>query len=144
MPAEPGPAQAGAGLSANFDGRLLARQKVLVVDDNPDIVRLLSITLSTEFEVLEACDGESGLQALFQHHPKLVLLGIMMPGEINGLQLLEMIRQDPVHRHTWVGLISARGQKTDYVAGQAYGADAYFVKPFSPQQLLGWCRSKLA
>jgi DNA-binding response OmpR family regulator len=144
MPAEPGPAQAGAGLSANFDGRLLARQKVLVVDDNPDIVRLLSITLSTEFEVLEAFDGESGLQALFQHHPKLVLLDIMMPGEINGLQLLEMIRQDPVHRHTWVGLISARGQKTDYVAGQAYGADAYFVKPFSPQQLLGWCRSKLA
>ncbi|MDD3936019.1 MAG: response regulator [Rhodoferax sp.] len=141
---KPRPTQPGTQANQTFGGCLLPRKKVLVVDDNPDIVRLLSITLSNEFEVLEAFDGESGLQALFQHHPKLVFLDIMMPGEINGLQLLEMIRLDPVHRRTWVGLISARGQKTDYVAAQAYGADAYFVKPFSPQQLLDWCRSKLA
>lgn len=144
MPPAPHTTQPGALASHTFGGCLLPRKKVLVVDDNPDIVRLLSITLSNEFDVLEACDGESALYALFQHHPKLVFLDIMMPGELNGLQLLEMIRLDPVHRQTWVGLISARAQKTDYLAGQAYGADAYFVKPFSPQQLLVWCRSKLA
>lgn len=144
QPPEQRPTQPGTVAGDTVGANRLSRQKVLVVDDNPDIVRLLSITLSAEFDVLEAFDGESGLQALFQHHPKLVFLDIMMPGAINGLQLLEMIRLDPVHRQTWVGLISARGQKTDYVAGQAYGADAYFVKPFSPQKLLGWCRSKLA
>lgn len=144
MPPAPRTTQPGALASDTFGGCLLPRKKVLVVDDNPDIVRLLSITLSNEFEVLEACDGESALYALFQHHPKLVFLDIMMPGELNGLKLLEMIRLDSVHHHTWVGLISARGQKTDYVAAQAYGADAYFVKPFSPQQLLVWCRGKLA
>jgi DNA-binding response OmpR family regulator len=139
-----GPAQASA-LPAQANGHsLTSRKKVLVIDDNPDIRKLLNITLSAEFHVLEAGDAESGLHALFQHHPELVFLDIMLQGELNGLQLLEMIRADPVHRRTWVGMISARGQKTDYVAGQAYGADAYFVKPFSPQQLLDWCRSKLA
>jgi DNA-binding response OmpR family regulator len=120
------------------------RKKILVVDDNPDIRQLLTITLSAEFDVLEAPDGESGLHALYQHHPKLVFLDIMLPGELNGLQLLEMIRTDQAHRDTWVGVISALGQQADCLAGQANGANAYFVKPFSPQQLLDWCRSKLA
>lgn len=128
--------------SATGSGQV-PRMKVLVIDDNPDIRRLLTITLSADFDVLEAADGESGLNLLYQHHPKLVFLDIMLPGGRNGLQLLEMVKADPAHRDTWVGLISARGQKTDYLAGQACGANAYFAKPFSPQQLLDWCRSKL-
>jgi DNA-binding response OmpR family regulator len=140
----PRPVEPGAQSHDALATGLTPRKKVLVIDDNPDILRLLTITLSPEFEVLEAGDGESGLHAMFQHHPKLIFLDIMLPGELSGLQLLEMIRADQVHRDTWVGLISARGQKTDYVAGQAYGANAYFVKPFSPRQLLEWCRSKLA
>jgi DNA-binding response OmpR family regulator len=122
----------------------MPRQKVLIIDDNPDVLRQLTITLSAEFDVLEAADGESGLHALYQHRPKLVFFDIMLPGELNGLQLLEMIRSDQTHRDTWVGVISALGQKADCLAGQANGANAYFVKPFSPQQLLDWCRSKLA
>jgi len=144
VPPEPVPDQARVAGSAAAGTALPPRKKVLVVDDNPDIVRLLSITLSPEFDVLEACDGESGLFAMYQHHPKLVFLDIMLPGELNGLQLLEMIRHDEVLCHTWVGLITARGQKTDQLAGRAYGANAYFVKPFSPNELREWCRSKLA
>lgn len=143
MPATQSPAKTDSPGDDALTAVMVPRKKVLVIDDNPDILRLLSITLSNEFDVLEAADGESGLHALFQHHPKLIFLDIMLPGELNGLQLLEMIRADQVHRDTWVGLISARGQKTDYLAGQACGADAYFVKPFSPRQMLEWCRNKL-
>lgn len=141
------PEQRQAEPSAMADvttGTGVPRKKVLIIDDNPDIRRLLTVTLSGEFDVLEAADGETGLHVLFQHHPKLIFLDIMLPGQLDGFQVLEMIRADQAHCQTWVGLISARGQKTDYVAGQAYGANAYFVKPFSPRQLLDWCRSKLA
>lgn len=144
LPSEQDAVEVIAKLGDTPGADTMLRKKVLVIDDNPDIRRLLTITLSEEFEVLEAADGETGLHVLFQHHPKLIFLDIMLPGQLNGLQVLEMIRADQAHCQTWVGMISARGQKTDYVAGQAYGANAYFVKPFSPRQLLDWCRSKLA
>lgn len=122
----------------------LMNKKILIVDDNSDIRRLLTITLNPHYDVLEAVDGESGLFAMYRHRPDLILLDIMLSGELNGLQVLEMIRSDPAYRDTLVAMITARGQKTDYLAGQAYGADAYFVKPLSPRQVLDWCASKFA
>ncbi len=123
---------------------LMQRKKILVIEDNQDIRRLLSITLHPFYEVFEATDGENGLSAFYRHHPDLLFLDIMLPGALNGLQVLERIRSEAAHREVWVAMITARGQKTDYIAGQAYGADAYFVKPLSPQQLLEWCHGKLA
>ena len=130
--------------SAAAEPAPLQKKKILIIEDNQDIRRLLSITLSPHYDVFEASDGESGLSAFYLHRPCLVFLDIMLPGDLNGLQVLEMIRADPPYRDTGVAMITARGQKTDYLAGQAYGADAYFVKPLSPQQLLDWCHKKLA
>lgn len=118
-------------------------KKILIVDDHPDIRRLLSVTLGSEFEILEAHDGVSALRAVRSYRPQAVLLDIMMPGELDGLQVLDAIKSDPDLRSTLVAMVTARGQSADYRAGQEHGADAYFIKPFSPLQVVGWFRKKL-
>jgi CheY-like chemotaxis protein len=116
---------------------------ILIVDDHSDIRRLLSITLGKEFHILEAEDGVSALAAVRQHRPKVVLLDVMMPGEIDGLQVLETIKADPDTRDILVAMITARGQVADHDDARARGADAYFIKPFSPLQVVTWVRSHL-
>ena len=116
---------------------------VLIVDDHSDIRRLLSITLGKEFEVLEAEDAASALDAVRRHHPKIILLDVMMPGKMNGLQVLEAIKTNPQTQDILVAMISARGQVADHDDARTRGADAYFVKPFSPLQVAAWVRSKV-
>jgi CheY-like chemotaxis protein len=67
----------------------------------------------------------------------------MMPGELDGLQVLDTIKGDPELSDTLVAMITARGQSADYEIGQKRGADAYFIKPFSPLQVVNWVREKL-
>ncbi len=68
--------------------------------------------------------------------PDIVLLDVMMPGELDGLQLCRQLRSDPVMRHIKVVLLTARGQERDREAGRQAGADEYLVKPFSPLELI--------
>jgi CheY-like chemotaxis protein len=117
---------------------------VLIVDDHSDIRRLLSITLGKEFEILEAEDATGALEAVRRHHPKIVLLDVMMPGKMNGLQVLEAIKGNPLTQDILVAMISARGQVADHDDARKRGADAYFVKPFSPLQVANWVRSMAA
>ena len=116
---------------------------VLIVDDHTDIRRLLSITLSKDFTTIEAEDGESALEAIRHHRPDAVLLDVMLPGEMDGMQILDAIKADPAIRHTLVAMVTARGQVTDHDDARKRGADAHFIKPFSPLQVLGWLRSSL-
>lgn len=116
---------------------------ILVVDDHSDIRRLLSITLSKEFQVLEAEDGVTAMEMVRRHQPRVVLLDVMMPGEMDGLQVLEAIKSDPLTRSTLVVMITARGQTVDQEEGRKLGADAYFIKPFSPLQVVSWVRSHM-
>ena len=116
---------------------------ILIVDDHSDIRRLLSITLGKAYEVLEAEDGLTALEIIRRQHPEVVLLDIMMPGELDGLQVLDTIKGDPELSDTLVAMITARGQSADYEIGQKRGADAYFIKPFSPLQVVNWVREKL-
>jgi CheY-like chemotaxis protein len=116
---------------------------VLIVDDHPVIRRLLSVTLGSDYEVLEAADGIGALESIRLHHPKMVLLDVMMPGAMDGLQVLDAIKGDPLTRNILVAMISARGQATDAQDARQRGADAYFIKPFSPQQVLTWVREQL-
>jgi len=118
-------------------------KKILVVDDNPDMRRLIRITLGSAYEVLEAGDGERALAQLSKHMPDLVVLDIMMPGTLDGIQVLERIKSSPEWQHILVMMLTARGQASDYQFGMSKGADAYFVKPFSPMQLLQWVRARL-
>lgn len=110
--------------------------KVLIVDDQADIRRMMNIALAEDFDLLEAEDGLTALDMVRQHRPDVVLLDVMMPGGLDGLQVLEKIRTDPRLKHTRVILVSAKGQVSDYDLGLQMGANAYFVKPFSPLQLL--------
>jgi CheY-like chemotaxis protein len=116
---------------------------ILIVDDHSDIRRLLSISLGKEFHILEAQDGTSALDVIRHQLPDAVLLDVMMPGDINGLQVLEAVKTDPKTRAIRVVMISARGQTSDHEAARKLGADAYFVKPFSPSQVVAWLRERL-
>lgn len=118
-------------------------RKILIVDDQPEIRRLLNFTLGSDYEVVDAIDGMSALEAVRLHRPQAMLLDIMMPGEIDGLEVLRRIKSDPACGDIFVALVTARGQKSDYHLGMELGADAYFIKPFSPSQVVQWLREKL-
>lgn len=112
-------------------------KKILIVEDNADIRRLVRMTLeSADYEILEAIDGESGLHLAQTTWPDLVLLDVMMPGDIDGLDVCRQIRQNPDLSKIRVVLLTARGQAKDRESGLAAGADAYLAKPFSPLQLI--------
>ena len=115
-------------------------QKILVVDDHSDIRRLMSITLGREFQILEAEDGVTALEIVRRERPRLVLMDVMMPGEMDGLQVLSAIKSDPELKNTVVAMVTARGQVADGADAKSKGADAYFIKPFSPLQIVTWVR----
>jgi len=119
-------------------------KKILLVDDHSDIRRLIRITLGKAFEVFEAEDGPTGLAMTREHRPDLVVLDVMMPGELDGFQVLEAIKGDPELSAIRVLMVTARGQAQDYEAGMSRGADAYFIKPFSPLQLVACIKETLA
>ena len=110
-------------------------KKILLVDDHADIRRLMRITLGQAYDIFEAEDGVRGLALVHGERPDLVLLDIMMPGDLDGLQVLDEIRADPGFNAMKVIMVSAKGQALDREAGMRRGADAYFVKPFSPLEL---------
>ncbi|MEI8170431.1 MAG: response regulator [Rhodoferax sp.] len=111
---------------------------ILVVDDNSDIRRLLSVTFVNRYEIIEADNGKAALYAIRKFHPAAVLLDVMMPGEIDGMQVLDAIKSDPKTRDIPVAMVTSRGQQVDQDDAKRRGADAYFVKPFSPQKVGSW------
>lgn len=118
--------------------------KVLIVDDRPEILRLLNVTLRDEFEVIQASDGATALALLDAHGAPLMLLDVMMAGPLGGLHVLELVKASRRHGHVHVAMLTARGQVIDIEEARARGADAYFTKPFSPTQVLQWVRDRLA
>jgi DNA-binding response OmpR family regulator len=113
--------------------------RVLAVDDDPIILRLLQLNLELEgFEVLTAGDGLTGLEAIRRDRPQVVLLDVMMPN-LDGFQVCRSVRadDDPSVAATPIVFLSARAQRADVEAGMAAGADAYVTKPFDPLELVG-------
>lgn len=111
-------------------------KKILIVDDQPDIRRLIQLTLGKRYEIVEASDGASALAMLARLQPEAVILDIMMPGALDGFAVLERIKSAPDTRATFVVMVTARGQAGDLEAATAAGADGYLIKPFSPLQLM--------
>lgn len=118
-------------------------KKILMIEDHADIRRLIRLTLEIEnFEIAEAGDGSSGAVLAQSFKPDLVLLDVMMPGAINGLQVCRLLKaRSPATR---VLLLSARGRSEDIEAGMQAGADGYLVKPFRPLQLIESVHQQLA
>jgi two-component system alkaline phosphatase synthesis response regulator PhoP len=109
---------------------------VLVVDDEPQVVWMLTFSLEAEgFETLTARDGVSALAEIREHHPRLVLLDIMMP-IMDGWTVLEQLQQLPVADRPKVVVVSARASLRDRAKAAELGADAFVPKPFSVDELL--------
>lgn len=111
-------------------------QRVLVVDDEPDIVALIVYHLAKAgYRVSTAGTGGDGLDAARREHPALVILDLMLPG-ISGYDVLEQLRASEATRGVGVLMLTARVEEPDRVRGLALGADDYLTKPFSPQELV--------
>jgi CheY-like chemotaxis protein len=111
--------------------------KAMVVDDEPDIVKIVKISLEfANYDVTEAYSGEECLEKLKNgFKPDLILLDIMMPG-ISGYEACELIRKDPNLRDVKIVMLTAKGQKGDAEEGLKMGADDYIIKPFDPYELI--------
>jgi DNA-binding response OmpR family regulator len=123
------------GVFTHFQESILKR--VLIVEDQEDIRELIRVTLEFEdFDIHEAADGPTGLAAAQRLVPDLILLDVMMPGGMDGLQVCKAVRADGRLRRCKVVLLTGRTQAADRQAGSNAGADEYLVKPFSPLELL--------
>jgi two-component system alkaline phosphatase synthesis response regulator PhoP len=114
--------------------------KILVIDDEPSIVNLVTAYLKPEgYEVFTAMDGLSGLKAARSFKPDLIILDIMLPG-IDGIELLSRLRRES---GVYVILLTAKTEETDKIVGLSVGADDYVTKPFSPRELTARVKAAL-
>ncbi len=117
--------------------------KILIVDDEPDIVDLVSYNLKKEgFKVTAASDGEKALDKIRRDRFDLVVLDLMLPG-IQGIELCRIIRKDPKTALTPIIMLTAKGEEVDRVVGLESGADDYMTKPFSAKELVARVRAVL-
>lgn len=118
----------------------MSNAKILVVDDEPSIVKLVTAYLQPEgYEVYTAADGEAGLKAARAFKPDLVILDVMLPG-MDGIELLSRLRRES---DVYVILLTARTEETDKIVGLSVGADDYVTKPFSPRELTARVKAAL-
>jgi len=119
----------------------VTKARILVVDDDQDMVRGLEDNLALEeYEVLTAADGETGLATALSQKPDLVILDIMMPG-MDGLDVCRRLRRQ--NKDVRILLLTAKGQESDKVLGLELGADDYVSKPFGLLELLARVKAQL-
>ncbi|MBN1952284.1 MAG: response regulator transcription factor [Bacteroidales bacterium] len=110
--------------------------KILIVDDEKDILEFLSYNLKREgFSIIQAEDGKSAIDMTQKFKPHLILLDVMMPG-IDGIETCEKIRMIPGNENTIIAFLTARGEDYSQVAGFEAGADDYITKPIKPKVLI--------
>jgi two-component system phosphate regulon response regulator PhoB len=121
----------------------MARETVLVVEDEKDIQELIRFNLERDgFQVQTADSVEAARRLLAKHLPGLILLDLMLPGE-NGFEFCRQLRKDDRTRGLPLIMVTARDEDTDVVAGLEVGADDYIAKPFTPRVLLARVRAVL-
>lgn len=119
-------------------------QRVLIVDDEPNIVLSLEFLMEQSgYEVAVANDGTAALAEMSRFHPDLVLLDVMLAGR-SGFDVCQKIRENGEWDHVKVVMLSAKGRELDIDKGMALGANAYVTKPFSTKELVGRVRELLA
>ena len=122
----------------------MSKKVILIVDDQGELRKLVRMTLEFgDYELHEAENGQRALDLSKVIQPDLVILDVMMPGDINGYQVCEKLKQGQNKKVPYVLLLTARGQKSDIEVGQRVGADNYLVKPFSPLELIEYVKKAL-
>ena len=111
-------------------------KKILLVDDEPNITKLLSMRLkSSGYEVLTASDGAEGLEKARSQNPDLIILDLMMP-KMEGYEVCRLLKFDEKYKHIPIIISSAKSTDEDRHLGEKVGADDYLSKPYDPEDLL--------
>ena len=117
--------------------------KILVVDDEPDILEFLSYNLEKEgFQVITAENGKQGVEKAKKEQPDIILLDVMMP-EMDGIEACRTLREMPQFEHTIIAFLTARTEDYSQIAGFETGADDYISKPVKPRVLVSRLRALL-
>ena len=118
----------------------MGKSKILVIDDEPSILNVVTAYLKSEdYDYNTAEDGPSGLKAFKAFKPDLVILDIMLPG-MDGIEVLNQIRRES---DVYVIMLTAKSEEVDKVVGLSIGADDYLTKPFSPRELMARIKAAL-
>ncbi|MEL6944295.1 MAG: response regulator, partial [Bacteroidota bacterium] len=108
--------------------------RLLLIEDNVDVVIYIQSLLSTKYELLIANNGEEGIQKAIEHTPDIIISDVMMPKK-NGFEVVETLKQDIRTSHIPIILLTAKATQEDKIEGLKYGADAYLMKPFNKEEL---------
>lgn len=121
----------------------MAKENILIIEDDPDIVELLTYNLEREgYKVSSATDGEVGLREARRRKPGLILLDLMLPG-MDGLEVCRHLKAEDTTRGIPLLMITAKSEEPDEVTGLELGADDYITKPFSPRNVLARIKAVL-
>ena len=121
----------------------MSQIKIVVVEDEPDILQVLSYNLQREgFAVSTSLDGAKGLALIQKQMPDLVLLDLMLPG-MDGLDICRHLKSHDRTAHIPIIMVTAKGEESDVVLGLGIGADDYVAKPFSPKELIARVKALL-
>lgn len=112
-------------------------KKILIVDDQMEVRELVEVTLRVDgYEIFQAESGEKAIEIAKSEKPELIIMDIMMPGGMDGLEATRILKNDPETKDCTIVMLTAKGQQADREAGLKAGADDYFSKPFSPMALI--------
>jgi two-component system alkaline phosphatase synthesis response regulator PhoP len=121
----------------------MSKPKILVVEDEADIIEIIAYNLSREgFRVLSSRNGEEALDLARSQEPDLVLLDLMLPG-MDGIEVCRQLKDEPRGAELPIIMVTAKGEESDVVLGLGVGADDYIVKPFSPRELVARVKAVL-
>ncbi len=121
----------------------MARETILVVEDDRDIMELIVYNLDKErYKVLKCNTGEKALERVVKNESALVLLDVMLPG-IDGFEICKRLKSDVSTRHIPILMLTAKGEESDIISGLELGADDYMTKPFRPRELIARIRAIL-
>ncbi len=115
---------------------LMSNRKILIVDDEPQVQKLLeTVLVPKNYQLMSASNGLDALRQMNNSKPDLVILDIMMP-EMSGIELCQKIKAEPQYQDVLVLMVSAKDSQNDRLAGLSYGADDYVTKPFRVSTLV--------
>ena len=121
----------------------MTQKKIVIVEDEPDIMEILQYNLRREgFEVNTATDGRQGLSLIQQIKPDLALLDLMLPG-MEGLEICKTLKENKATQTISVIMITAKSEESDIILGLGVGADDYIAKPFSPKEVVARIKAVL-
>lgn len=114
----------------------MAKKRILVIDDEPDLVKIIEARLKqADREVLVAYDGQEGLEKARTEKPDLILLDLMLP-KLDGYKVCRILKFDKKYKNIPIVILTAKGQENDEKLGHEAGADAYLTKPYQHEVVL--------